>query len=151
MTNDKTNLPQVVTAAPGFGGVSPPFSILPEKLTEQTEAVGQAVLHVIAATPERRKEAVEALSNRLGDVVVSFEELRIETGSSLQSVAAATGEAFRKNVEQGLRFIDDLVSAKGLADVVQIQMVFLSNQIEIFAEQAKQMQRAAAMLFWRTR
>jgi hypothetical protein len=151
MTNGKTNLPQVVTAAPGFGGVSPPFSILPEKLAERTEAVGHAVLHMMAAAPARRKEAAETLSSRMEEVVVSFDEFRIETSNSLQSVAAVTGEAFRKNVEQGLRYVDDLVSAKGLTDILHIQTAFFSSQIELFAEQARQMQRAATMFLWRQR
>jgi hypothetical protein len=151
MENGKAHLPLVVTAAPGFGGVSPPFSILPEKLAEQTEAFGQAVIQMIAAPVGQQSEAVEVFSSRLEDVACSLDEIYLETSNSLQSINAVTGEAFRKNFEQSLRFVDDLVSAKGLSDIFNIQFGFVFSQIELFAEQSKNMQYELTKMLRRRR
>jgi hypothetical protein len=147
MESGKSLLPLVVTTSSGVGGVSPPFSILPEKLAEQTGAFGHAAIKLMAAPVGQQKEAAEIFSSRLEDVARSLDRILQDANRSALSVNAAIGEAFRVNVEQGLRFFDDLVAAKGPCDVLNLQFGFLSSQMQLFTEQSKDLQREFAKNF----
>jgi hypothetical protein len=151
MESGKSLLPLVVTTSSGIGGVSPPFSILPEKLAEQTGAFGHAAIKLMVAPAGERKEAVETFSSRLEDVALSLDRIIQHANSSTLSVNAAIGEAFRANAEQGLCFLDDLVMAKGPSDVLTLQFIFLSNQMQLFAEQSKELRRELSRVFCASR
>ncbi len=104
MESGKPHLPLVVSASGGAAGVSPRFSILPEKLAEHTEEFGQAVMKLMAPVAEPN-EAAGDLGHRLEDVSRSLEHIYQDANSSAQSLNHAAGEAFRQHYELGMHFL----------------------------------------------
>ncbi len=140
-------IPLVVSTSSGMGGVSPPFSILPEKLAEQTEAIGQAVIKLMTVTVADPRAAVEVIGGRLEDAAQSLDQFYQESRRSASSINDALEETVRRNFENGLRFIEGLTAAKGPSEVINLQFRFLSSQMTIFAEQSKEWQRAFGGLY----
>lgn len=149
MEDGRTIWPLVVTTSSGVGGVSPPFSILPEKLAERTEAFGQALFKMIAAPVTEAKAAGEALTAPIEEFARSFDQIYKDANDSAQSVGAAFAEAVRVNVEQGLIFVEDMVDAKGPSEAFKLQFNYFTQQTQLFAEQAKDFQLAWFRAFFR--
>ena len=148
MTSDRAILPLAVPASSGSGGVSAPFSILPEQLAEQTEALGQAVIHLIASPPAEQREAAVIVTGRLEQIAHSFDRIYREANDSAQSLNAAIGEAFRRNMEQALQFADGLANAKGPAEALDLQFGYFAAQVQLFAEETSAIQREFAKVFF---
>jgi hypothetical protein len=144
MENGKVILPTAQPVSSGASGVSAPFSILPEKIAQQTEALGQAVLQFMAAPAGDHHEAATALGSKFADVTQSFDKICLDAGSSMHSMTAAAGEALRKSMEQGMRFLEDLAGAKGPSDAIRLQLGFFTAQMQLFVECSKAMQREFA-------
>lgn len=147
MENRKVILPAAQPVSSGASGVSAPFSILPEKIEQQTEALGQAMLQFMAAPAGEHREAAAALSGKLEDVTQSFDRICLDASSSIQSITAAAGEALRKFIELAMHFAEDLAGAKGPFDAFRIQHGFLTAQMQLFAESSKAMQGEFARFF----
>jgi hypothetical protein len=127
--------------------VAPAVSILPEKLAEHTEALSHAMMGLMAAPPAADpKEAAEAFSHRLGEVSHSLDLLYQDANSSVQSLGHVASEAFRRQYELGLHFLQDLAVAKGPAEAVRLQFGFFSAQAELLVEQSKELQRQFAQV-----
>jgi hypothetical protein len=56
-------------------------------------------------------------------------------------------EAARRNIEQAMRFLDDLANANGPGDVAGLQFGFAVAQVRLFSEQMQAMQHEFARLF----
>jgi hypothetical protein len=149
MEDGRAILPLVVTTSSGVGGVSPPFSILPEKLVERTEGFGQAILDLIARPVADAREVGEMFAAPIGEIARSFDHIYQEANTSAQSMGATLAEAVRVNVEHGLLFIEDLVGAKGPSDAVNLQFTYFTKQTQLFAEQVKDFQLAWSRSFLR--
>jgi hypothetical protein len=126
--------------------VSAPFTILPEELAEKTGALGEAAIALMTSAATEQKEAAAAFTERLQAVARSFEGIYQEANSSTLSVHAALAEAARQNAEQALFFLQCLISAKGPLDAMGLQFSFLAAQAQLFAGQARALQREYARL-----
>jgi hypothetical protein len=147
MESRKVVLPAAQPVSSGSSGVSAPFSILPEKIVPQTDALGQAMLQFMAAPAGERREAASALSSKLEDVTQSFDRICLEAGGCVHSMTAAAGEALRKGIELGTRFMEDLAGAKSPSDAIRLQLRFFTAQMQLFAESSTAMQREFARFF----
>ena len=147
MEPEKGLLPLAVSASPGIGGVSARFSIVPDELAAQTEALGQAVIHLIITPPSEQKEAAEVFSHRLEEVAHSFDLICQDASCSAQSMSVAMAEVMRKNIEQAMRFVDDFANAKGPGDAIGLQFAFIAAQVQLFTGQLRAMQQEFAKLF----
>jgi hypothetical protein len=147
MKSSKVILPAAQPVSSGASGVSAPFSILPEKIAQQTKALGQAMFEFMAAPAGEHREAAAALSSTFEDVTQSFDQICLGASSSVHSMSAAAGEALRKSIEQGLRFMEDLAGAKGPSDAIRAQFGFFTAQTQLFVESSKAMQREFARFF----
>jgi len=147
MENGKVILPAAQPVSSGASGVSAPFSILPEKITQQTESLGQAMLQFMASPPGEHRESAAALTSRFEDVSQSFDQICLAASGTVQTMTAATAEALRKSIEQGQRFIEDLAGAKGPFDVIRLQLGFFTAQMQLFADSSKAMQKELARFF----
>jgi hypothetical protein len=142
---NKDALPIAVTSSAGASAVAPTVSILP-----QLEAPAQASEHVtieLSPLPANASETVEFFSHRLGEVTHSLDRMYQDANTSVQSLNNAAGEAFRRQYELGVHFWEDLAVAKGPAEVLRLQVRFLSAQAELFTEQSKELQRQFAHMF----
>ncbi len=139
METNKTVLP-LVTSTAGASGVSPAFSILPEKLVEHTEALEHALIDLIAPAPGGLNESLEAFNHRVENVAHSFDAIYQDTNTSLQSVNVVAGEVFRQQYEIGMRFFEDLVVARTPLEVINLQVGFFKAQFALFSAQAKEAQ-----------
>ena len=135
MENGKTILPAAQPVSSGASGVSAPFSILPEKFAERTGALGQAMFHLIAAPVTEQSEAMSSV--RFDSVAHSFEHILQEASNSVQSMNATVGETLRKSIEQSVHFMEDLSQVKAPSDILRLQFGFLSGQMQLFAENAR--------------
>jgi hypothetical protein len=148
----KSYFPLAFASSSGSGGVSAPFSILPEVLAERAELFNKTVLQMIAAPSVSPKEAAQTLTAGLEKVAKSIDAVCRETGSSAFSVQETLNEAMRTNIEQAFRYLDELVVAQSPADAMKLQMTYLSRQTALFAEQARGVQSALMrMLAWPAR
>jgi hypothetical protein len=147
MADGKVILPAAQPVSSGSSGVSAPFSILPEKIARQTEALGQAVFQLMAAPAGEHREAAAALSSKLEDVTHSFDRICLDAGSSLHSMTEAAGEALRTCIEQSLRLMEDLAGAKSPSDAIRAQLGFFTAQVQLCVESSKAMQREFARFF----
>jgi hypothetical protein len=147
MENGKVILPAAQPVSSGASGASAPFSILPEKIAQQTEALGQAMLQFMAAPAGEHREAAAALSGKFEDMTQSFDRICLDASSCAHSMTAAAGEALRKVIELSIRYMEDLAGAKGPADAIRLQLGFFTAQMQLFAESSKAMQREFARLF----
>jgi hypothetical protein len=144
MVTGKDIFPLAMTVSSGSSGVSAPFSVLPEKWTEQTEALGQAMIKLMAAPPGDQKEAARAVTRHITEAVGQFYS---DANSSAQSFNGVMTEAVRLNFEQAIRFLEDFANAKGPADAIGLQFGFLDAQARLFAHQSKIMQQELAKMF----
>ncbi len=124
----------------------PAFSVIPEKLPEHTEALGQAVLELM--TPVEPGEAAKVFGRRIDRVVQSLGQISQDASSSAQSINHAAEEVFRRHFELGMHFLEDLVMARHPAEVLRLQLNFVSAQFELFAEQTREMQSHFARTFF---
>jgi hypothetical protein len=147
MENGKVILPAAQPVSSGASGVSAPFSILPEKIAQQTEALGQAMFKLMAAQAGEHREAAAAFSSTFEDVTQSFDRLCLDAGSCAHSITAAAGEALRRGIELGLRFMEDLAGARSPSEAIRLQLGFFSAQAQLFAESSKAMQGELASFF----
>jgi hypothetical protein len=147
MENRKVILPAAQPVSSGSSGVSAPFSILPEKIAQQTEALGQAMLQFMAAPAGEHGEAASALSSKLEDATQSLDRICLDASSCVHSMTAAAGEALRKGIELGTRFLEDLAGAKSPSDAIRLQLGFFTAQFQLFAESSTAMQREFAKFF----
>jgi hypothetical protein len=139
-TND-TVLPHANSAA-GASGVSPAFSILPEKLAEHTVEFEHALIDLIAPPVGVGdfNGNVEAFNHRIENVAHSVEALYQDTNTSIQSMNVAATEIFRQQYEIGMRFLEDLVVARTPVEVMNLQVEFFKAQFDLFTAQAKEVQ-----------
>jgi hypothetical protein len=147
MEDVKVILPAAQPVSSGASGVSAPFSILPEKIAQQTGALGQAVLQLMAAPAGEHGHAAAALSSKLEDVTQSFDRICLDAVRSFDSMTAAGAEALRTCIEQSLRLMEDLAGAKGPSDAIRAQLGFFIAQMHLFAESSIAMQREFARFF----
>ena len=147
MGPEKALFPLVQPVSSGSAGVSARFSILPEQLAEQTEALGQAMIELVAAPVPERIEAAEAFTSKLEQVAHSFGLICEQASNPAQGINMVMAEALRKNAEEVMRFLRDLANAKGPRDALELQFRFISGQARLFSEQSAAMQREFARLF----
>jgi hypothetical protein len=149
MEKGKAVLPLVVTSPSGLSGVSAPFSIIPEDVAKQTEALGQAAVLLMTCPPGLKKEAADNFGTHLESVASSLDRMYLAANSSGLSVASTLTEAVRSNMEHTLRFIEDLV-ATSPCDAFGLQVKYLSEQTKLHAEQSSDLARELIKLFfWR--
>lgn len=140
MTSDAGVLPQMSSS--DGSDVSSPLQIVPEKLAEHTEAFGQAVMQLVA--PAAPNEAVEVFGHRLEKVADSLGQIYQDANSSALSMQQAADEAFRRHYELGMHFFEDLVHVRSPDEFIKLQVNFFSAQLELLAEQSREMQRQFA-------
>jgi hypothetical protein len=128
MTSDEAVPTEAVTSA---ADVSPSLPIGLQKPAEHMEALGEAVMQF--AVPAARRAAVDVFGQR-------FEKVA-------QSLQQAADEAFRKQFELGMHFVEDLVLARSPAEVLKLQLAYFAAQFEFVAEQSKEMQSQFARAF----
>ncbi len=146
--SDRAIFPLAVPASSGSGGVSAPFSILPEKLAEQTEALSQAVIQLIASAPVEQQKAAQMLGGRLEDMAHSFDRMYQDANHSAQSLNAAFGEVFRRNMEHALRFVDDLAQVREPSEAFTLQFGYFTAQFQLWAQETSVIQREFAKVFF---
>jgi hypothetical protein len=144
MVSGKEIFPLAMTVSSGSSGVSAPFSVLPEKWAEQTEALGQAMIQLMAAPSGEQKKAAKMVTQRIAE---SIGQIYNDANSSAQSLNAVMAEAVRLNIEQAMRFLEDFANAKGPADAIGLQFGFLDAQARLFAYQSQVLQRELVKLF----
>jgi Phasin protein len=144
MVSGKEIFPLAMTVSSGSSGVSAPFSVLPEKWTEHTGALGQAMIQLMAAPRGEHKEAARVISQHITETVG---QIYNDANSSAQSINAIITEAVRLNFEQTMRFLEDFANAKGPADAIGLQFGFFDAQARLFAHQSKIMQQELAKMF----
>ncbi len=147
MNSNKAVFPLAVSAAPGIGGVSARFSILPEKFVEQTEALGEALVHLIEAPAAERAEAAEVFTHGLEDVAGSAGWLYREANNTALTIHAAMTETVRKTAEETMRFFQDLAHAKEPSGVLGVQFRFFDAQARLLIEQSQVLQTEFARHF----
>jgi hypothetical protein len=125
MTSDEAVPTEAVTSA---ADVSPSLPIGLQKPAEHMEALGEAVMQF--AVPAARRAAADVFGQRFA-----------------QSLQQAADEAFRKQFELGMRFVEDLVLARSPAEVLKLQLAYFAAQFEFVAEQSKEMQSQFARAF----
>ena len=128
MTSDEAVSTEAITSA---ADVSPSLPIASEKPAEHTEALGEAVMQF--AVPATPRAAADVFGQR-------FEKVA-------QSLQQAADEAFRKQFELGMHFVEDLVLARSPAEVLKLQLAYFAAQFEFVAEQSKEMQSQFARAF----
>jgi hypothetical protein len=114
-------------------------------LAEYTIELGEAMVQFVA--PTAPNAAAEAFGHRFEKVAHSLEQIYQDANSSAQSIYQVADEGFRRHFELGMHFIEELVLAKAPAAVPQLQLSFFSAQFELFAEQAREMQRQFARTY----
>jgi len=143
--NDAGVLPQAVTFSRDATDVPSPLQIVPEKFAEHTEALGEAVMQLVA--PAAPNEAVEVFGHRLEKVADSLGQIYQDANSSALSIHQAADEAFRRYSELGMHFVEDLVLARSPDEIIKLQVNFFSAQFELLAEQSREMQRQFAKTY----
>jgi hypothetical protein len=126
MDSDKLNLPLVVTGSSGIGGVAPRVTVLPE------------------SSPIVEQEASAAFGAMVANPSQFLDRLCMEAHSSHLSAGIAICEALRRNAEQTAQFFDDVMLAKGPAEVFKLQLRFVFAQFGHFADQVRQLHREFA-------
>jgi hypothetical protein len=139
MGSEKSTLPLAVPMSPGIGGVSAPFSVLPENLAMQTAALGEAMIQFIAFPAAERNEGAGAAAH--GDIALSFERVCAE---AMEIFVAALVNALSENTAQAIRFFQEFAYAKGPLGVLGLQLGYMSAQAQLFAEQAEARQKQFA-------
>jgi hypothetical protein len=147
MEDVKVILPAAQPVSSGASGVSAPFSILPEKIAQQTGALGEAVLQLMAVPASEHRQAAAALCSKLEDVSQSFDQICLDAISSFHSVTAAAAEALRTCIEQSMHLMEDLAGAKRPSDAIRAQLGFFSAQMQLLADSSIAMQREFARFF----
>jgi hypothetical protein len=137
-------LPQAITYS-SDADVHSPLQIVPEKFAEHTEALGEAVMQLVA--PAAPNEAVELFGHRLEKVGDSPGQIYQDANSSALSIHQAADEAFRRYYELGMHFVEDLVLARSPDEIIKLQVNFFSAQFELLAEQSREMQRQFARTY----
>ena len=94
--------------------------------------------------PTAPNEAAEAFGHRFEKVAHSLEQIYQDANHSAQSIYQVADEGFRRHSELGKHFIEDLVLARTPNEALQLQLNFFSAQLELFAEQTREMQRQFA-------
>jgi hypothetical protein len=112
-------------------------------LAERTIEFGEAMVQFVA--PTAPNEAAKAFGHRFEKV--ALEQIYQDANSSAQSSYQVVDEGFRRHFELGMHFIEELVLAKTSAEVLQPQLSFFSAQFELFAEQAREIQRQFARTY----
>ena len=137
MSSDTGGLPQAVP--------SHSLQIVPEKLAEHTIELGEAMVQFVA--PTAPNEAAEAFGHRFEKVAHSLEQIYQDANNSAQSIYQVADEGFRRHFELGMHFIEELVLARTPDEALQLQLSFFSAQLELFAEQTREMQRQFARTY----
>ena len=144
MSSDTDGLPRAVPSSTAVGA-SHSLQIVPEKLAEHTIQLGEAIAQFVA--PTAPNEAAEALGHRFEKVAHSLEQIYQDANNSAQSIYQVADESFRRHFELGMHFIEELVLARTPDDALQLQLSFFSAQLELFAEQTREMQRQFARTY----
>lgn len=140
MSFDTDRLPQAVTSSSDAAAdASHSLQIVPEKLAEHTIELGEAMVQFV--TPTAPNEAAEALGHRLEKVAHSLGRIYQDANSSAQSIYQVADEGLRRHSELGMHFIEEFVLARTPAEVLQLQLSFFSAELDLFAEQTREMQR----------
>ena len=142
MTSDEAVPAEAVTSA---ADVSPSLPIVPEKPADHTEALGEAVMQF--AVPAAPGAAAAVFGQRFEKVAQSLGQIYRDANSSAQSIQRAADEAFRRQFELGMHFVEDLVLARSPAEVLKLQLAYFAAQFEFVAEQSKEMQSQFARAF----
>jgi hypothetical protein len=145
MTSDAGVLPQAVTSSSFATDLPSPLQIVPEKFAEHTEALGEAVMQLVA--PAAPNEAVEVFGHRLEKVADSLGQIYQDANSSALSMHQAADEAFRRHYELGMHFVEELVHVRSPDELIKLQVNFFSAQFELMAEQSREMQRQFAKTY----
>jgi hypothetical protein len=135
MGSEKSTLPLAVPVTPGIGGVSAPFSVLPDNLVRQTAALGQPMIKLVAFPAAELNEEAGAATRR---IALSFERVCAE---AMEFLGAALVKALAGNAGQAARFFQEFAYAKGPLDVLGLQLGYMSAQAQLFAEQAEAWQK----------
>ena len=141
MTSDEAVPTEAVTSA---ADVSPLLPIVPEKPAEHMEALGEAVMQFAVAA---RGAAGDVFGQRFEKVAQSLGRIYRDANSSAQSIQQAADEAFRRQFELGMHFVENLVLARSPAEVLKLQLDYFAAQFEFVAEQSKEMQSQFARAF----
>jgi hypothetical protein len=145
MSSDADALSEAVTSPSDAAGVSEPLQIVPEKFAEHAEELGEAMIQL--AAPAAPNEAAAVFGQRLEKVAHSLGRVCNDANSSAQSLQQAADEGFRRHFELGMHFIEDLVLARTPSEILELQLSFFTAQFELFAEQAREMQRQFARTY----
>jgi len=142
MTSDEAVPTEAVTSA---ADVSPLLPIVPEKPAEHMEALGEAVMQF--AVPAAPGAVGDLFGQQFEKVAQSLGQIYRDANSSAQSIQQAADEAFRRQFELGMHFVENLVLARSPAEVLKLQLDYFAAQFEFIAEQSKEMQSQFARAF----
>lgn len=107
------------------------------KATDQIRALAEK-------TVEQSKEAYAKMKSGAEEAQKAIEST-LETARTVSGdLSLKTISAFRANAEAGFAHLESLVSAKNLAELVELQTAFLRGRAEAGVEQAKDFQAAAS-------
>ena len=141
MTSDEAVPTEAVTSP---ADVSPSLPIVPEKPAGHMEALGEAVMQFAVAA---RGAAGDVFGQQFDKVAQSLERIYRDANSSAQSIQQAADEAFRRQFELGMHFVENLVLARSPAEAFKLQLDYFAAQFEFVAEQSKEMQSQFARAF----
>ncbi len=144
--------PLAFPTSSGAAGVSAPFSVLPETLAEQAEALHRTVSKLAALPQTDPREAAATVASGIQQLATSLDAFYRETSLSAASIHEAMSEAVRSNVEQVLRHLDELAVADGPLEAAKLQLGYLARQTALMAEQASGLHSAVMRFFaWPSR
>jgi hypothetical protein len=144
MSSDTDGLPRAVPSSTAED-TSHSLQIVPEKLAEHTIELGEAMVQFVA--PAAPNKAAEAFGHRFEKVAHSLEQIYQDANHSAQPIYQVADEGFRRHSELGMHFIEELVLARTPNEALQLQLNFFSAQLELFAEQTREMQRQFARTY----
>jgi hypothetical protein len=141
MENERKILPQVGTSSSGgFSGASPAVSMMDD---QALQVAGQKT-----ASPEAERKApfpvenIAAIREGLSDLSRLLDTAYQGAPSPVRSLNKVLFEATRANVEQAIRFTQDLASARSPKEFMDVNAAYWTEQSQSFTAHLQNIQEA---------
>lgn len=89
---------------------------------------------------EQSKEAYSRLKSAADDTTRTLESTVENAHNGSLAVSKKALEAMRSNAEMGFEHLEKLAGAKSVSELIELQTSFIRRQMEVAADQAKEMQ-----------
>jgi phasin len=120
----------------GLGGMPNAQAMMgmdPAKLTEAFRSMSEKSV-------EQSRQAYQRMKSAADEATKSLETTMENAHQGSLNLSKKAVDAMRRNAELGFSHIESLMSAKSVAEIIELQSSYVRKQVELTTDQVKEMQ-----------